>query len=589
MDENVDYRGGDGIDLSDIGAIIKRRAFALLIPFFVLALASVILAYTLPPVYLSVATILVEGEEIPTDLVETTVTGYVQTRIEEIRQRILTRKKLLEIAEEIGLLESFPEDTTDSEIVKQMRESTDVAMVDVKASSGSSRQQVITIAFTVAFEAHTPRIARNGAKKISKLFLEANKELRKQQVAQVSDFLSVEAERLKQLLLEMEGVVAKFKEKHINELPEQASLNMRLLEQTESKIERTEERIRSLEDRKINLLSQISVTDPYKQVFTDSGRRVQTGLERLSVLLAEYNSKSSLYSQNHPDIIRLLREIKSLDTQTGGTTGAGRILVQLTTSREALSKAQERYSDEHPDVKKLQKKVDSLNRELSEISVAPGVVAPKEERDIPVAPDNPVYIRLQTQLDTVDADITAQNEQRDSLSKKLERYENRLARSPGVEREFLALSKDYDSAKSKYREIKGKLLEAELAEQLEKEERAGRFTMVDPANLPSEPDRPNRLGILLIGMMLAAMSSIATAGVIEFNDNSVRGSKGILAMFGEPPLAVIPFIENSHDRTRSRIRRSIYALVALVVFGVGGFYVMQAIEKDEKAPVSIAG
>ncbi|MEM7207704.1 MAG: hypothetical protein AAF434_07780 [Pseudomonadota bacterium] len=452
-----------------------------------------------------------------------------------------------------------------------MRESTQVAMVDVKATGGSGRVSTITIAFTVAFEANKPEVARAGARQIADLFLEENRKLREEQVAQVSEFLAIEADRLEQQVLGLEDQLAKFKEKHLNELPEHASLNMRLVAQTESQIERTELKIRSLEDRKLNLESQISTTDPYKEVFTDTGRRVQTGLERLSVLLAEYSSKSSLYSQDHPDIVRLRREIQSLDTQTGGVTEAGRILSELTAAREALSTAQQKYSDAHPDVKKLQKTVDSLDRELSEISIAPGITtAQVEEKPKPVAPDNPTYIRLQTQLDAVNADIVAENKQIGNLSAKLIEYEERLSRSPGVERDFLAISKDYESAKSKYQEIRNNQLKAELAEQLERDEKAGRFTLVDPANLPDFPDRPNRLGIVLIGFMLATISGVGTAGIFEFNDTSVRGSKGIVALFNEPPLAVIPYIENAQDKSKSRVRRLLYALMLLAIVGVGG-------------------
>ncbi|MEM7294585.1 MAG: Wzz/FepE/Etk N-terminal domain-containing protein, partial [Pseudomonadota bacterium] len=560
MAENIDVAGAEGIELGDIGAILKRRFFALLLPFIVVVVLSAIVAYALPPVFRSEATILVEGEEIPADFVETTVTGYVQQRIQELRQRILTRGRLIEIAEEIGVTEALPEDILDGDIVQLMRDSTEVAMVDVKASTGgSARQSLITIAFVVAFENDKPQVARAGARNISTLFLEENKKLREAQVAEVSEFLAVEADRLEQQVLEFESKLAAFKEKHVNELPEHASLNMRLMEQTEAKIERSEERLRSFEDRKLNVEAQISVTDPYKEVFTDSGKRVQTGLERLSVLLAEYGSKSAQYSQDHPDIVRIRREIESLDTQTGGVTGAGRILSQLTGAREALAKAKQRYSDQHPDVKKLKKKVDALDQELSEISVAPGVVNVEPEvREVPVAPDNPSYIRLQTQLDSLNAEIRAEQEKQDSLNRKINEYESRLSRSPGVERDYLAISKDYDSAKSKYKEIRNKQLKAELAEQLEKDEKGGRFTLVDPANLPSSPDRPNRLGILLIGVMLATMCGIGTAGIMEFNDNSVRGSKGIIALFNEPPLAVIPYIENTRDKSSIRFRRIIY-------------------------------
>ncbi len=61
------------------------------------------LAFLLPPVYRSEATILIERQSIPSDVVETTVTGYVQEQIEQLRQRINTRTNLLRIADQFDL------------------------------------------------------------------------------------------------------------------------------------------------------------------------------------------------------------------------------------------------------------------------------------------------------------------------------------------------------------------------------------------------------------------------------------------------------------------------------------------------------
>ena len=68
-------------DSGEYLAILKRRKWFFIIPFVAIVAASTAFAFALPPVYKATATILVEKQEIPTELIQTTVTGYVQERI----------------------------------------------------------------------------------------------------------------------------------------------------------------------------------------------------------------------------------------------------------------------------------------------------------------------------------------------------------------------------------------------------------------------------------------------------------------------------------------------------------------------------
>src|SRR5262245_45482879 len=88
-----------GLDPFYYYEILKKRKFYALIPFIcVLAIGS---AATMlwPPTYQSEGRILVETQQIPTDLVRPTVTITAQERIATIQQRVMTRDNLLKIAD----------------------------------------------------------------------------------------------------------------------------------------------------------------------------------------------------------------------------------------------------------------------------------------------------------------------------------------------------------------------------------------------------------------------------------------------------------------------------------------------------------
>ena len=85
------------LNLQLIVKIIQRRKYYLLVPFIFINIAAILTALLLPPKYRSSSTILVEEQEIPVEYVMTTVTSYVDKRLQEIKQKILSSVKLKEI------------------------------------------------------------------------------------------------------------------------------------------------------------------------------------------------------------------------------------------------------------------------------------------------------------------------------------------------------------------------------------------------------------------------------------------------------------------------------------------------------------
>ena len=301
----------------DYWRIFMRRKYQFFVPFLMVLGLAIALAYLLPPRYRSEATLLIERQAIPTDLVATTVTGYVQERIEQITQRILTYDNLLEIGKKHELyasqMRSAPREAADL-----IEADFEVETVEVDATDpdrGGARQA--TVAFTLAFTANTPEKAKAVTQELADRYLSEHENQRNRQAAEVSSFLSEEADRLEIEIREMEVQLADFKQDNQNNLPELMDVNMRLYEKTETDIERTEDGLRGLQDEYDSLAAELSVTKPYEDVIDETGTKIMSASERLSVLTAQYLQATSRYSAKHPDVIRLSREIRILADQAG--------------------------------------------------------------------------------------------------------------------------------------------------------------------------------------------------------------------------------------------------------------------------------
>ena len=146
-------------------------------------------------------------------------------------------------------------------------------------------------------------------------------------------------------------------------------------------------------------------------------------------------------------------------------------------------------------------------------------------------------------MNAVRSNLTAEQSKLADLRSKLREYERRLFETPVVEREFKTLNRNYDNAVAKFDELKNKQIEARLAQELESGESGEQFLLASPPFTPKTPSSPNRIGIILLGMLLAGAISVGIVATLETLDTAVHDSRTIAMTLNAPPLAVIPNIQ----------------------------------------------
>ena len=124
--------------------------------------------------------------------------------------------------------------------------------------------------------------------------------------------------------------------------------------------------------------------------------------------------------------------------------------------------------------------------------------------------------------------------------------------------------RDYDNAKSKYEEVKSKQLNAKIAENLEQENKAERFSLIEPPVFPDKPIRPNRIKIMGLGVLAALGSALGLAGLLELLEGKLRGVEAITSVIGVRPLVIVPYIYTQQELNRKR-NTTRYVLVAIVL------------------------
>jgi hypothetical protein len=176
-------------------------------------------------------------------------------------------------------------------------------------------------------------------------------------------------------------------------------------------------------------------------------------------------------------------------------------------------------------------------------------------------PDNPAYVTLSSQLASTVAEIDSIYRQIKESERKAVDYRKRIEMTPRVEESYKEMLIERDNAYRKYNDLLQKSMEARVAQGLEKEQKGERFTLIDAARLPEKPYKPNRITILVVGLVLGMAAGGGLAAVRELSDQSIRNPEFLFAATGMPVLASIPILISDGDRLRKRNRRFI---------GIGG-------------------
>ncbi len=523
----------------EIKEFLKRRKWLIIIPWLLITGIAVIVAYLLPPIYQSSATILIESQQVPEDLMRTTVTGFAEERIKAITQQILSRQTLLSIIKEFNLYQAELGKKPIEQILDQMRSDISVEMVSVEVpNKRSGRPSTVNVAFTVSYEGKDPEKVMKVANRLTSLFLEHNLKMREEIAQSTAQFLERQAKKFKEDVARLEERLAAFKQQHITELPELMKVNFETERQLRHEIEAIDDQMKAVRERKIYLEGQLATISPNVPL-TDR----QTGLptdpvQRLKALKIQAMSLEASLSSKHPDVVKLNKEIEMLEGQVKASKDRKVLQEMLELKRSELKQLLSKVTKKHPDVIRLEEEIKSLEEKLAKL--------PKDER-MELAedePTNPAYINLKTQIKSAELELEGLRKKRQEFEKKWQEYVKRLEKMPEVERQYNDLMRDYEIATGKYREIMAKLTEAKQGELLEKTQAGERFTVIDSPQIPERPVKPNRPVIALIGFILGLGVGVGMAAIVESMDTTIRVPKDIKKVTGVPVLATIANVKN---------------------------------------------
>lgn len=552
------------LELKDIKHVIGRRKKDFFVIFTIIFLTGLIVAIALPPIYKSEAIIRVEEQEIPEDFVQSALSDFVGERLARISQQVLNRDKLLTIAETFNLYSDTKVKKSDGEIVSQMKK--DIALLpmvpEIQFQRRNQNASAVSIAFSLSYQGRYPHTVQKVTETLSNLFLEEDLKRRERVVSATNEFLKAELKRLKQEINLHEKKISEFKQTHQRELPTEKGYNFQAILRLERDLDKAENRFRLLKEKEMLLNTQLTRIEPLTPIIVEGDNVATNPNQRLKSLYLQLTQLRSIYSEKHPDIKKIKSEIKELETQVKTSDVSIVKIKRLKQLEDQLAEMQGSYGPNHPDIKAINSEISILKPEVDQLMTEAVKIKISEER-----PDNPAYINIVTQINAIKMEMEAIQADKRQIAQEIEEFQRRIEKAPFVEKELNELTRDLESTQKKYLDLSNKLTEARIAEELEGKQQAQRVSLASSAYLPTDPFKPNRILIILIGFVSAFILGSFFVALREGMDNTIKNTDQIKNITGVPVLSTISFIVTSEEKRSKRFKRFFLSLALILVLG----------------------
>lgn len=471
--------------------------------------AGLTLATITPPEYIARARLVVESEQIPDELAASTVQSRAFEQLQIIRQRILSRDNMLDMASRMNIyadVQSNPDTALrPDEIVQNMRERIQIS-IDGAPSTGRNTQMTTVL---VGFVAPTAQMASAVTNQIVTLILEENVRMRTGVTGQTLQFFDQEMQRLEREVSERRARIVAFQDENKEALPD--SLTFR-----RTQFSNQQARILQIESQEQALISR---RDGIRALFEATGQLGATDPQNLT-----------------PEA----RELMRLRERYAGATGGMEV--------------------NNPRVRVLRERIASLEE-----------VVAKQEADLAAAtgatmPEGRPMTPVDVQIAEIDTQLRSLKTEKDRVQADLDQLSQTIEATPANAVALETLQRDYDNVRVQYDRAVSNRARAETGDLIEAMSKGERISIIEQAVPPERPERPNRPKLVAAGVGGGMLMGFGLIVLLELLNNSIRRPVDIINRLDIVPLATLSYIR-THSEVRRR-RMVLGALVAVILVGI---------------------
>lgn len=494
----------------------SRRKWLALLVFAAISGGAVSVARSLPNLYRAAVTVLVERQQVSEAFVRPSVTAELETRLQTIREDVMSRSRLSDLISRLGLYPELRQTVPLEALVARMRRDIELELKGVESMMSG---RMSTISFTISYGGRDPETVAKVANALAGMYVQDNTRLREGQAARTTEFLKVQLAQVKKELDAYDRRANDFRKNHVGELPQQVQTNLASLERLNTQL-------------RLNGDGQLRALD----------RRERIERQRADAAAAPRQAASS------PDADRMAKLTQQLDDLRG------------------------RFTDAYPDVVRIRGEIDALRRQNT------GGPAPDGQPGAPgdlVARLTESVADVDTELRALKDEERVLRQTIASYEQRVENVPERQQEFEEISRDAEATRERYDTLLKRYEEAQL----AESLEQGPSVEQFRVLDAALPPRDPIAPNRMRLLAlgiVLAFGLAVGAMLAAEKLDTAFHRAEDLRAFAGV-PMLGRLPL--IPSRAQTRRNRRRAALLAVSAIAAVVLIIAGSRYVARGNEQ----------
>lgn len=522
---------GKRLKPSDLLRLLRRRGWLIVVLPLITVFPALIYSSTIDNLYESDMLIAIDPQRVPDAFVRSTVTLGTDVRLDGISVKVRSRTNLESMIEELGLYQEERQRLPMEDVVQIMNDSIKVTL---EKSRDAVTGREVPNAFHVKFTHRDPNVAARVTQQLGSLFVEQNSRDRGALASATNEFLDTQLSDARTRLVEQESRLERFRQQHGKELPSQMMANLQTLQSTQLQVQSLVESIARDKDQKMLL-------------------------DRL------YRDAEGMPIAPEP-------------VPASAPAGAGVVSAtqspaqQLSAARALLASLEMRYQPNHPDVIRAKKMIESLEPQVSRSQQQPGQGPSVAALSTSELQKRDRLLQMAAQIESLDRQIAFKTNQERDLRAQIAEYQRRVEAVPGLESEWIAITRDYDTQQIAYKELLTKAGNAKVAANLEQQQIGEHFRIVDPAMVPVKPLPSIRMQLNASGFAFGLILALGVAALLEIRDTTYRDQADVIEVLSLPVLASVPYVATDSER-RQQLRRAVAASIVAVVSLAGAGYV----------------
>ena len=274
----------------------KRRKWQALAVFVVAFVATASFVASLPDIYSSTATVMV-NQQLPQGDSGGGPGGQGQdSRLDAVSEEVLSRDRLLALIDRFNLYPEVRKSASEDALLTRMRQD-----IQLERKSGPQQWgQDPTFAFTLSYQGWSPKLVAQVTNALADSYVDQNNRMRSQLATTTLATLQSQLTDIKHKLDTQSQRINAFRAAHVGELPEQQATSLAMLQQLDGQLHENAQSLgQTLQQR------QSAATQKYSGGQSDD----VSDLPALEDQLAALRSR---YTDQYPDVVRLKQQIAAL-------------------------------------------------------------------------------------------------------------------------------------------------------------------------------------------------------------------------------------------------------------------------------------